>query len=115
MLALRWVIGIGCVLGLLLFGLILVVGKGFEVFRSGSGREDLVRDGLTLGIPALLIAMLLTVTGVGGRTLLHVTAVGVVAAVAGVAWAIMRTHPGEGGLYAGFLVLWLIYYAMSVK
>ena len=80
---LRWLIGIGCVLGLAFFGLILLVGKGFEVYRSGSGSEDPMKSALTVGIPALLLAMLVSVTGVGGR-LLHATAVGVVAALAGV-------------------------------
>ena len=112
---LRWLIGIGCVLGLAFFGLILLVGKGFEVYRSGSGSEDLMKSALTVGIPALLLAMLVSVTGVGGKGLLHATAVGVVAALAGVVWAVLRSNPGEGGLYAGFLVLWLIYYGMSVR
>jgi len=112
---LRWIVGIGCILGLLGFGLILIVGKGFEVYRSGSGGEDLLRTALTVGIPALLVAMLVTVVGAGGRVLLHVTAVGVVAALAGVAWAVMRTNPGEGSIYAGFFVLWLVYYGMSIR
>jgi hypothetical protein len=82
---LRWLVGIGCVLGLAFFGLILLVGKGFDGFRSGSGGEDLVRTALTVGVPALLVAILVTVLGAGGRVLLHVTAVGVVPALAGVA------------------------------
>lgn len=112
---LRWILGIGCVLGLLAFGLILVVGKGFEVYRSGSGAEDLLRTALTVGIPALLVAMLVTVAGAGGRVLLHATAAGVAAALAGVVWSVMRTNPGEGSFYAGFFLLWLIYYGMSVR
>ncbi|MEP7363976.1 MAG: hypothetical protein ABI972_12030 [Acidobacteriota bacterium] len=112
---LRWLVGIGCVLGLLMFGLILVVGKGFDGFRSGAGSEDLLRGVLTVGIPVLLVAMLVTVVGAGGRVLLHTTAVGVAAALAGVAWSVMRTNPGEGGLYAGFFVLWLVYYATTVR
>ena len=112
---LRWVIGIGCVLGLSGFGLILIVGKGFDAFQSGAGSENIARAALTICIPVLLFAMLLTVVGVGGRLLLHPTAVGVLAALAGVGWAVLRTNPGEGGLYAGFLVLWLIYYGVSVR
>ena len=96
MLALRWVIGIGCVLGLAFFALILAVGKGFDAFRSGAGGVDLVASLLTVGIPAHLVAMLATVFGLGGRGLLHATAIGVVAALAGVVWAVIRTNPGEG-------------------
>lgn len=112
---LRWLLGTGCVLGLALFALILVVGKGFDGFRSGSGSEDVTKAALTVGIPALLLAMLITVAGFGGKGLLHATAVGVVLAIAGVAWAVIRTNPGEGSLYAGFLALWLAFYALKVR
>lgn len=115
MAVLRWLLGIGCVLGLALFALILLVGKGFDAFRSGSGGDDFAESALTLGIPALLLAMLITVAGFGGKPLLHATAVAVVAAIAGVAWAVIRTNPGEGSLYAAFLVLWLVFYALKLR
>lgn len=107
---LRWLVGAGCVLGLTLFGLVLLVGKGFDAFRSGAASEDLFKTALTIGVPALLVAMLLTVAGVGGRWFLHATAAGVSAALAGVAWAVMRTNPGEGALYDAFFALWLVHY-----
>ena len=112
---LRWLIGVGCVLGLLMLVLILFVGKGFDVYRSGAGGEDVSRAVVTVGVPALLVAMFVTVLGAGGRWLLHVTAVAVAAALAGVGGSVIRTNPGEGGLYAGFLILWLIYYALTLR
>jgi hypothetical protein len=115
MIVLRWVVGIGCALGLAALALILTVGKGFDGFRSGAGSEDLLRDALTIGLPLLLAAMLATVFGAGGRPLLHLTAAGVLAALAGVLWAVVRTNPGEGSLYAAFLILWLIFYALRLR
>jgi len=112
---LRWLIGTGCVLGLAMFALILLVGKGFEGFRSGAGGEDVAKAALTVGIPVLLLAMLITVAGFGGKGVLHATAVGVAAAIAGVGWAVIRTNPGEGSLYAGFLALWLLFYVLKLR
>lgn len=112
---LRWLLGIGCALGLALFALILLVGKGFEAFRGGAGSDDAAQAALTLGIPALLLAMLVTVAGFGGKGLLHATAAAVLLAIAAVVWAIIRTNPGEGCLYAGFLALYLLFYALRMR
>lgn len=112
---LRWLLGIGCALGLALFALILLVGKGFEGFRSGAGSDNAAQAALTIGIPALLLAMLVTVAGFGGKGLLHATAAAVLLAIAAVVWAVIRTNPGEGCLYAGFLALYLLFYAMRVR
>ncbi len=58
---LRWVLGIGSLVALGLFLLILTAGKGFEGFRSGSGSEDPVRELLPVAIPLLLCAILASV------------------------------------------------------
>lgn len=113
MLALRWVIGLLSALALAGFFLILLVGKGFEVYRSGAGSEELARTVAVAGTPLLLAAMLVSVFIPGVRLYLHIVAAGVVAAMVGCA-TIIPAHPGEGLLYAGFFGLWLLYYAMAV-
>jgi len=115
MILLRWLLGIGCALGLALFALILLVGKGFEGFRSGAGSDNASQAALTIGVPAMLLAMLVTVAGFGGKGLLHATAVAAVLAIAAIGWAVIRTNPGEGCLYAGFLALYLLFYALRVR
>ena len=35
--------------------------------------------------------------------------------LAAVVWAVIRTNPGEGCLYVGFLALYLLFYAMRVR
>jgi hypothetical protein len=112
MLFLRWVIGLGCAGALGVFALILVVGRGFSAFRSAdTGRSGSL---LVVALPALLTAMLISVFLPGARPLLHLVAVGVAAAAAGCLW-VVRTHPGEGALYLGFLSLWLLYYGLAVR
>jgi len=114
MLLLRWMIGIGCVLALALFALIMTVGKGLaSVYRSGTGTEDIVRKALPLGIAALLCLMLASVISPHARWLAHVTAAGVSLALAGVLWSAARTHPGEALIYTGFLALWGLWYALT--
>ena len=110
---LRWMAGIFSLLGLALFVLVMVVGKGFEGFRSGSGSENLGRELATVGIPLLFSGMLLSVLAPGLRWLLHLVAAGVLAAVA-ICARDLKEHPGEIGLYLFGFVLWFGYYAMVI-
>jgi hypothetical protein len=110
---LRWLIGLLSALGLIGFFLIVVVGKGFEVYQSGAGSENLARAAAVIGIPCLLAAILVSVFLPDARLYLHLVAAGATAATVGCA-LIIPSHPGEGLLYAGFFGLWLLYYAMAV-
>ncbi|MBL8292714.1 MAG: hypothetical protein JNN08_12800 [Bryobacterales bacterium] len=113
MLLLRWLVGLLSVLGLVGFFLIVLVGKGFEVYQSGAGSENLSRAAGVIGIPLLLAAMLVSVFLPGSPRFLHVVAAGVTVATV-VCATIIPSHPGEGLLYAGFFGLWFLYYALTV-
>ena len=113
MLLLRWLIGLLSAMALAVFALILVVGKGFEIYRSGAASVDIARVAAVVGAPLLLAAMLVSVFTPGARLFLHLTAAAVLLACAGCVW-IIRTNPGEGTLYLCFFGLWLLYYALSV-
>ena len=110
---LRWLIGILSALALGVFALIVIVGKGFAVYRSGAGSEDMARLAVVVGPSLLLAAMLVSVFVPGASTFLHEVAAGVVLACAACVW-IIRTNPGEGMLSLCFFGLWLLYYALSV-
>jgi hypothetical protein len=111
---LRWVIGAGCVLALAIFALLMIVGSGIRsAYQSGAGTFDLVRTVLPWLIPLLLIGMLVTAVSPRPRGLMHVVAIGVALAVAGCGVVMMKNF-GEGSAYAGFFVLYLIYYWMVV-
>lgn len=113
-LVLRWVLGIGALLGLAVYVLISVVGKGIaSSYRSGSAGENLERLAATVGIPLLLALMLVSVVQPAWRPVLHLTAVCAAAALAG-CLLLGRTNPGEASVYGSFLVLWLIFYATQV-
>jgi len=113
MLILRWLLGIGLALALTVFVLILTVGKGIgSAYQSGASSEDLVRTLLTLAIPALLAAMLLSVFLPNARAYLHVVAAGVVLAMAGCA-SLLKSNSGEAALYLSGFGLWALYYGVS--
>lgn len=116
MLLLRWAIGVGCVVALGLFVLILVVGKGLaSAYRSGAATENFLRDALPVAIAGLLCLMLGSVVSPQTRWLAHVTAAAVALAAAGVLWSAARTNPGEATIYVGFLALWGLYYALTLR
>jgi len=112
-LLLRWLIGLLSVLALAGFLLILTIGKGFEVYRSGAAPENFLRLAAIVGTPLLLAAMLASVFLPGSRLLLHAVAVGVALGCL-LCVSIIRTNPGEGMLYLGFFGLWVLYYAFCV-
>lgn len=111
---LRWLVGLACAVALAGFGFVLVVGKGLELsYRSGAGAASLVRDALTVGVPVLLLAMLVSVFTPHARGFLSVVAAGVVLAIAGCV-TILRENPGEGSLYLAFFALWGVYFGMTL-
>lgn len=113
MLLLRWLVGALSVVGLAVFLLILIVGKGFEVNRSGAASENLQRMAATAGAPLLLAVMLVSVFVPGSRLFLHIVAAGVALACV-LCLSIVSTNPGEGALYLAFFGLWILYYALAV-
>ena len=114
MLALRWIIGILSAGALVLFALILIVGKGLaDAYRAGSGSIDFLRSTLPFALGLLLVGMLASAIAPGARMLLHAVAVGVVLSVVGCLFAVVPNHPGEGMLYVAFFSLWLIYYVLA--
>lgn len=115
LLFLRWTIGIASTLALVLFLLVLTVGKGLgSSYQSGAATEDFARSALPVAIPLLIGGMLATAIFPNASMLMHGVAVLTVAGLAG-CMLVMREHPGEGGLYAGFLAVWLIYYGLVVS
>jgi hypothetical protein len=62
LLFLRWLIGIASAAGLIVFVLIVTVGKGIgSAYQSGAGGENVTRTAATFGIPILLAAILASV------------------------------------------------------
>lgn len=113
-LLLRWIIGASCVAALGLFGLVLIVGKGIRsAYQSGAGTGEFLRAVAVYAIPFLLAAMLASVLRPESTRLLHVVAAAVALGMLGCI-AVMREAPGEGGLYLGFLGLWMIYYLFTI-
>lgn len=111
MLVLRWVLAIACGGALAVFALILTVGKGFDAFRSAdTGNSSSL---LVVTIPAGLLAMLVALFLPQARLFQHIVAAAVVAAAIG-CLTILKTNPGEGGLYLAFLALYLLHYALAV-
>ena len=111
---LRWTIGLGATAGLAMFALIMLVGRGIAMsYRAGSGVEDLSRDLLTAGIPLLLILMIVGVLRPDWRMVQYFAGTLAALALVGCFW-VMQTNPGEGILYSGFLILWLIYCSTKV-
>ncbi len=112
MFALRVILGAASLLGLAVFALILLVGKGFDAFRSGSGGDDALETAATIAVPLMLCGMAASVFLPGNRWLLHaVAALALPAAV--YVCTIVPEHPGEGGMYLTFLLAWLLYYWLA--
>lgn len=108
---LRILLGILSLLALAGFTLVLLVGKGFDSYRSAdvsSGRALIpFAVGLVLG------AMFVSVFTPGSRVFLHMLAAAVGALILLCA-TMIRENPGEGALYLSFFGLWLLYYAVAV-
>lgn len=111
---LRLVVGLACAAALAGFAFILTVGRGLALsYRSGAGAAMLVRDALTVGVPVLLLAMLVSVFTPHARAYLFIVAGGVLLAMAGCAM-LLPENPGEGSLYLAFFALWGVYFGMTL-
>ena len=108
---LRILLGILNLLALAAFVLVMLVGKGFDAYRSGNVSS--ARDLLPFAVPIVLGAMFVSVFTPGARVFLHIVAVLVGVVVLQCA-TIIPEHPGEGALYLSFFGLWLLYYGLAV-
>jgi len=114
LLFLRWSTGIASAAALIVFALIVTVGKGLgSSYQSGASGENLARVAATFGAPVLLAAMLVSVFVPQSRSFLHIVAVFVIAAAMGCA-TLIPSHPGEAFLYISFFCLWVLYYGLAV-
>jgi len=114
LLFLRWAIGIASTAALIVYLLIVTVGKGFgSSYQSGASGENLARSSAIVGIPILLAAMFGSAFVPHSRSFLHGLALFVIAAAVGCA-TLIPAHPGEASLYIGFFGLWVLYYGLAV-
>jgi hypothetical protein len=113
-LLLRWWIGLGSALGIVLFLLVLTVGRGLgSAYQSGARGERLEAVVLTVMIPALLVMMLVGALRPDWRPLLHVTSAMALVGAGGCVM-LLRTNPGEAAMYLSLLGSWLGLYAMRM-
>src|SRR3954447_15198270 len=114
LLFLRWSVGIASAAALIVFVLIVTVGKGLgSPYQSGASGENLARAAATFGLPVLLAMMLGSVFVPHSRSFLHLVAFFVIAAALGCG-TLIPSHPGEAFLYIGFFGMWIVYYALAV-
>jgi hypothetical protein len=112
MLALRILIGVTSVLLMLGWAALLVVAGGLRSwYRSGAGRENVAGALLSVAVPALCLALLLTVV-FPSRGLLHTVAVVVGLCCVGLVWVATQS-PGTAFFALAYLAPWIVYYWLA--
>lgn len=102
------------VIGLAIWGLIMVVGSGLKSwYRSGAGSEELSALAGAVGPPLIGALVLGSLFFPKARGFLHITAAAMALACAGWIWATYEDGPMIWGL--AYFAGWFLYYALALQ